>query len=76
MVKLKNRQQFSLLTPKNSLMPGDRSCPTFGYLKNMRIKVQGLALGASSANALIISREGYRNEPRFPDELFATRYLI
>jgi UDP-3-O-[3-hydroxymyristoyl] N-acetylglucosamine deacetylase len=49
---------------------------TFGYLEEYEeLKAKGLALGASTNNALILSREGYRNEPRFPDELVRHKVL-
>jgi len=49
---------------------------TFGYIEEYEeLKAQGLALGASADNALILSRQGYRNEPRFPDEIVRHKIL-
>ncbi|MBN3033101.1 MAG: UDP-3-O-[3-hydroxymyristoyl] N-acetylglucosamine deacetylase [Candidatus Saganbacteria bacterium] len=42
---------------------------TFGRLSEAEaLKRQGLALGASLGNALVLGKDGYVNEPRFPDE--------
>jgi len=49
---------------------------TFGYLEEYEaLKKNGLALGAGYDNALILSRNGYVNEPRFPDELVRHKIL-
>lgn len=42
---------------------------TFGFLHEVEaLRAQGLALGGSPDNALIIGEKGYYNEARFPDE--------
>lgn len=42
---------------------------TFGYLEEHEgLKKKGLALGASAENALILSKTGYVNRPRYKDE--------
>lgn len=42
---------------------------TWGYADEAEaLWQQGLALGASEANTLVLERGGYRNPPRFPDE--------
>jgi UDP-3-O-[3-hydroxymyristoyl] N-acetylglucosamine deacetylase len=49
---------------------------TFGYIEEYEgLKTRGLALGASAENSLVLSREGYRNEPRFPDEIVRHKIL-
>jgi UDP-3-O-acyl N-acetylglucosamine deacetylase len=49
---------------------------TFGYLKEAEaLKRQGLALGASLENALVLDENGYVNQPRFPDELVRHKIL-
>jgi UDP-3-O-[3-hydroxymyristoyl] N-acetylglucosamine deacetylase len=42
---------------------------TFGYLEEHEaLKGQGLGLGASADNALVLTKQGYAGTPRFPDE--------
>ncbi len=49
---------------------------TFGYLEEAEdLKKKGLALGASAENALILSKNGYINQPRFADELVRHKIL-
>jgi len=49
---------------------------TFGYLEEAEeLKKKGLALGASTENALILSQKGYVNQPRFADELVRHKIL-
>lgn len=49
---------------------------TVGYLKEHEaLKKQGLALGASLDNALVIGKDGYLNKPRFPDEIVRHKIL-
>jgi UDP-3-O-[3-hydroxymyristoyl] N-acetylglucosamine deacetylase len=49
---------------------------TFGYLEEIdALKQQGLGLGASFDNALVLTEAGYANEPRFPDELVRHKVL-
>jgi UDP-3-O-acyl N-acetylglucosamine deacetylase len=49
---------------------------TFGYLEEAEaLKRQGLALGASLENALVLDKNGYASQPRFPDELVRHKIL-
>jgi UDP-3-O-acyl N-acetylglucosamine deacetylase len=49
---------------------------TFGYLEELEaLKARGLGLGASYENALVLTRSGYANKPRFPDELVRHKIL-
>jgi len=49
---------------------------TVGYLKEHEaLKEQGLALGASLENALVIGESGYLNQPRFADEIVRHKIL-
>jgi UDP-3-O-[3-hydroxymyristoyl] N-acetylglucosamine deacetylase len=49
---------------------------TFGYIEEYELlKQQGLGLGASMENALVLSRDGYLNTPRFKDELVRHKIL-
>jgi UDP-3-O-[3-hydroxymyristoyl] N-acetylglucosamine deacetylase len=49
---------------------------TFGYLEEAEeLKHKGLALGASLENALVLSKNGYVNQPRFADELVRHKIL-
>ena len=49
---------------------------TVGYLsEHESLKKQGLALGASLENALVIGDQGYLNEPRFKDEIVRHKIL-
>jgi UDP-3-O-acyl N-acetylglucosamine deacetylase len=49
---------------------------TFGYIDEYELlKEQGLARGASFENALVIGKDGYINNPRFPDELVRHKVL-
>ncbi|MBN2058225.1 MAG: UDP-3-O-[3-hydroxymyristoyl] N-acetylglucosamine deacetylase [Candidatus Saganbacteria bacterium] len=42
---------------------------TFGYVDELaELNIKGLARGATQENALALGRDGYVNEPRFPDE--------
>lgn len=43
---------------------------TFGFKEEIeKLQKSGLALGGSLQNALVISEEGYVNQPRFPNEV-------
>ncbi len=43
---------------------------TWGYAEEAQaLWDRGLALGASEANTLVLESGGYRNPPRFPDEV-------
>jgi UDP-3-O-acyl N-acetylglucosamine deacetylase len=49
---------------------------TFGYLEEYeRLKQRGLAFGASLENALVLDKNGYVNQPRFPDEIVRHKIL-
>lgn len=49
---------------------------TFGYLEEYEgLKAKGLALGASYENALVLDKNGYVNQPRFPDEVVRHKIL-
>jgi UDP-3-O-[3-hydroxymyristoyl] N-acetylglucosamine deacetylase len=49
---------------------------TFGFLEEAEtLKKQGLALGASLDNALILDKNGYVNQPRFVNELVRHKIL-
>lgn len=49
---------------------------TFGYLEEAaELKKKELALGASAENALVLSKSGYVNQPRFADELVRHKIL-
>lgn len=49
---------------------------TFGYIEEYELlKEQGLGRGASLENALVLSQNGYLNQPRFVDELVRHKVL-
>ncbi|MFA6548726.1 MAG: UDP-3-O-acyl-N-acetylglucosamine deacetylase [Candidatus Margulisiibacteriota bacterium] len=49
---------------------------TLGFMEEYeKLKKQGLALGASLENALVIGQDGYLNAPRFPDEVVRHKIL-
>ena len=70
-------EQFLSFDPENQSYAREIApARTFGYVEEYEgLKARGLALGASAANALILSRDGYQNEPRFPDELVRHKVL-
>lgn len=69
-------QFFSFDAEKLSYAREIAPARTFGYLEEYEgLKARGLALGASPENALIVSRQGYKNEPRFPDEIVRHKIL-
>jgi UDP-3-O-[3-hydroxymyristoyl] N-acetylglucosamine deacetylase len=62
-------QKFAYNASKMSYKANIAPARTFGYLEEIEaLKAQGLGLGASYDNALVLTRDGYANEPRFPDE--------
>lgn len=62
-------QKFAYNAEKMSYKAEIAPARTFGYLAEIdALKAQGLGLGASYDNALVLTKEGYANEPRFPDE--------
>jgi UDP-3-O-[3-hydroxymyristoyl] N-acetylglucosamine deacetylase len=49
---------------------------TFGYVEEFDLlKERGLARGASLDNALVLTQDGYLNQPRWPDELVRHKIL-
>ncbi|MFA5113227.1 MAG: UDP-3-O-acyl-N-acetylglucosamine deacetylase [Candidatus Margulisiibacteriota bacterium] len=62
-------QKFAYNAEKMSYKAEIAPARTFGYLEEIdALKAQGLGLGASYDNALVLNNSGYVNEPRFPDE--------
>ena len=62
-------QFFVFDAEKQSYIKEIAPARTFGYLEETEeLKRQGLALGASTENALVLSVNGYVNQPRFADE--------
>lgn len=69
-------QRFSFDAGKQSYKEEIAPARTFGYLKEYEhLKTEGLARGASPENALVIGKEGYLNQPRFPDEMVRHKIL-
>jgi len=68
-------QRLSFDAEKQSYKEEIAPARTFGYLEEYELlKEKGLALGASFENALVLGKDGYINQPRFPDE--AVRHKI
>lgn len=62
-------QSFQYQEEKSSYIEEIAPARTFGYLEEHEsLKKKGLALGASIENALVLSKTGYVNPPRFKDE--------
>lgn len=70
-------QVFSFDSAKDSYLKEIAPARTFGYLEEHEaLKEQGLGLGASLDNALVLKKEGgYLNPPRFPEELVRHKIL-
>jgi UDP-3-O-[3-hydroxymyristoyl] N-acetylglucosamine deacetylase len=69
-------QHFFFDPQKSSFIKEIAPARTFGYLEEYELlKEQGLALGASFENALILSKDGYVNAPRFTDEMVRHKIL-
>lgn len=69
-------QRYLLDLTKGSFEKEIAPARTFGYFDEYEIlKEQGLARGASFENALVIGKDGYINNPRFPDELVRHKVL-
>jgi len=69
------KQVFSFDFEKDSFEKEIAPARTFGFIEEIEeLKRTGLALGASTDNALAISKSGYMNKPRFKDE--AVRHKI
>lgn len=70
------KQHFHFDPQKNNFKKEIAPARTFGYLEEYELlKEQGLALGASFDNALILSKDGYINSPRFADEMVRHKIL-
>jgi len=69
------RQKYSVEVNEGSFEKEIAPARTFGFLEEVeQLKAQGLARGASTENALVISKSRYINKPRFKDE--AVRHKI
>ena len=78
MVKFEGFEEQSLVFDPESQSYLKEIAParTFGYLEEAEaLKRQGLALGASLENALVLGKNGYVNQPRFSDELVRHKIL-
>ena len=61
---------------KDSYLKEIAPARTFGYLEEYEgLKSRGLAIGASYENALVLSKQGPVNQPRFPDEIVRHKIL-
>jgi UDP-3-O-acyl N-acetylglucosamine deacetylase len=70
------RQEFSFDAEKQSYKEEIAPARTFGYFEEYELlKARGLALGASLENALVLNKNGYVNQPRFPDEVVRHKIL-
>lgn len=70
------RQEFTFDAQKQNYKESIAPARTFGYLEEYEsLKARGLALGASLENALVLNRNGYVNQPRFPDEVVRHKIL-
>jgi UDP-3-O-acyl N-acetylglucosamine deacetylase len=69
-------QHLALELSENSFIKEIAPARTFGYLEEVdALKERGLAHGASFENALVLSKDGYINTPRFQDELVRHKIL-
>jgi UDP-3-O-acyl N-acetylglucosamine deacetylase len=69
-------QFFSFDMEKQSYREEVSPARTFGFIEEYEdLKRRGLALGASYDNALVLSKSGYVNQPRFPDEVVRHKIL-
>lgn len=70
------RQSLSFDVQKQGFIKEIAPARTFGYREEYEeLKKQGLALGASFDNALVLGKSGYQNKPRFPDEIVRHKIL-
>lgn len=71
------RQEKSILVKRDSFVEDIAPARTFGFLKDVSaLREQGLALGGSLENALVLDEEGIINGPlRFPDEFVRHKIL-
>jgi len=65
-----NSQELSLVVDEESFIKEIAPARTFGFLKDVpELRAQGLALGGSLENAIVLGEKGVINGPlRFPDE--------
>jgi UDP-3-O-acyl N-acetylglucosamine deacetylase len=69
-------QRFSFDLQQGDFLKEIAPARTFGYVEEYELlKQQGLARGASLENALVLGKDGYINQPRFPDELVRHKIL-
>ncbi|MFH1362389.1 MAG: UDP-3-O-acyl-N-acetylglucosamine deacetylase [bacterium] len=69
-------QKLEFDLEKNDFAAEIAPARTVGYLKEREaLKSQGLGLGASLENALVIGDKGYLNKPRFKDEIVRHKIL-
>jgi UDP-3-O-acyl N-acetylglucosamine deacetylase len=69
-------QQLTFSLPGGGFKREIAPARTLGFMEEYeRLKKQGLALGASLENALVIGQDGYINPPRFPDEIVRHKIL-
>ncbi len=67
---------YTYVHSKNAFINEIASARTYGFTHELAaLKDQGLAKGGSLKNALVVSEEGYLNEPRFNDELARHKVL-
>lgn len=71
------KQEIDLMVTEGTFRAGIAPARTFGFLKDVpELQRQGLALGGSFANALILDAEKVVNGPlRFPDEFVRHKVL-
>jgi UDP-3-O-[3-hydroxymyristoyl] N-acetylglucosamine deacetylase len=71
------RESFSLELSNGQYVSNIASARTFGFLHEAEaMRQQGLIRGASSENALVLTRDGFMNPPlRFPDEFVRHKIL-
>ena len=69
-------QHFSFDAVKKSYKKEIAPARTFGYIEEYEsLKQECLARGASLDNVLVLSKDGYVNTPRFPDEMARHKVL-
>jgi len=69
-------QSFSFEEGKTDFERDIAPARTFGFIEEVeKLKVQGLAKGASLENALALSKEGFVNSPRWNDEMARHKIL-
>ncbi|MBI5078958.1 UDP-3-O-[3-hydroxymyristoyl] N-acetylglucosamine deacetylase [Candidatus Saganbacteria bacterium] len=69
-------QQFLFDAEKQDYKKEIAPARTFGWREELEeLKTKGLALGVSLDNALVLDKNGYVNQPRFPDEIVRHKIL-